>query len=291
MTFELFPWRFQFAARDRIVFPDSLAANVLRGAFGHILCRSAGDAYANLFAPRLEGNGPSGLRDCPRPFVFRAAHLNGSVIPAGQIFHFDLHVFLASHPPLSRLAEVFSQFAVAGIGPGRGRAELSSIWQLDAEGAVSRQVQPESMTPLVLSLEPDGGTVQRLRVRFLTPTELKGGTGETGAPEFAVLFSRARDRVATLRSLYGGGTPPLDFRGMGDRSGQVRTIRWQGNRIQAERRSSRTGQSHPLGGFVGEAEYEGEMAEFLPILAAAEWTGIGRQTVWGKGEIACEPLD
>jgi hypothetical protein len=33
------------------------------------------------------------------------------------------------------------------------------------------------------------------------------------------------------------------------------------------------------------------MAEFLPYLEAARWTGVGRQTVWGKGEIAVEILD
>jgi hypothetical protein len=60
--------------------------------------------------------------------------------------------------------------------------------------------------------------------------------------------------------------------------------------VSIERRSSRTGQRHPLGGFIGEAEYEGDLLhEFLPILRAAQWTGIGRQTVWGKGEIRCFP--
>jgi CRISPR/Cas system endoribonuclease Cas6 (RAMP superfamily) len=45
---------------------------------------------------------------------------------------------------------------------------------------------------------------------------------------------------------------------------------------------------HSLGGFTGEAEYEGELAEFLPWLRAARWVGVGRQTVWGKGEVRVE---
>jgi CRISPR/Cas system endoribonuclease Cas6 (RAMP superfamily) len=66
-------------------------------------------------------------------------------------------------------------------------------------------------------------------------------------------------------------------------------------RITSHRRartSSKTGQTHPLGGFTGEAVYEGDLDEFVPLLQAAHWTGIGRQTVWGKGVIevlgACE---
>jgi hypothetical protein len=43
-----------------------------------------------------------------------------------------------------------------------------------------------------------------------------------------------------------------------------------------------------LGGFVGVAEYEGDLNEFFPYLEIARWTGVGRQTVWGKGEINCE---
>jgi hypothetical protein len=56
--------------------------------------------------------------------------------------------------------------------------------------------------------------------------------------------------------------------------------------VDVQRRSSKTGQVHSIGGFVGEAEYEGDLAEFVPFLKAAQWTGVGRQTVWGKGEIA-----
>jgi hypothetical protein len=56
-------------------------------------------------------------------------------------------------------------------------------------------------------------------------------------------------------------------------------------RVEITRRSGRTGQVHPLGGFTGEAEYEGDLAEFVPYLLAAQWTGVGRQTVWGKGAI------
>jgi len=55
--------------------------------------------------------------------------------------------------------------------------------------------------------------------------------------------------------------------------------------VEAARRSSRTGQRHPIGGFVGSASYSGPLAEFVPWLHAAVFTGVGRQTTWGKGEI------
>ena len=104
-------------------------------------------------------------------------------------------------------------------------------------------------------------------------------------PPFKVVLARARDRVATLSSLYGGGPLDLDFRGMAARAGGIRTVssnlRWE----SGQRKSSRTHQVHPLDGFIGEMTYQGQISEFLPFLEAAYWTGIGRQTVWGKGTV------
>ena len=37
------------------------------------------------------------------------------------------------------------------------------------------------------------------------------------------------------------------------------------------------------------AEYQGDTGEFLPILEAARWTGVGRHCVWGNGEILPDP--
>ena len=122
-------------------------------------------------------------------------------------------------------------------------------------------------------------------MRFLTPTELKSGETLLREPEFTVLFARARDRLSTLRALYGSGPLEIDFKSAGSRASRVKLVRCDIHHVAADRRSSRTGQVHPIGGFVGEAEYEGELAEFMPYLRIARWTGVGRQTVWGKGEI------
>ena len=67
---------------------------------------------------------------------------------------------------------------------------------------------------------------------------------------------------------------------------------WMDARVRLLRGSAdtQTGQVHPIGGFVGEAEYEGELGEFVPYLKAGKWVGVGRQTVWGKGEISVQAL-
>jgi hypothetical protein len=134
--------------------------------------------------------------------------------------------------------------------------------------------------PLAAPRDP----VSRIRVRFLAPTELKGAE----RPEFGVLMARIRDRISTLRALYGAGPLEIDFKAFGERAGRVTMSRCELARVAAERLSRRTGQRHSIGGFTGVAEYEGALAEFLPYLEIARWTGVGRQTVWGKGEIGYE---
>jgi hypothetical protein len=284
-TFELYPLRFRFTASEEIHFPHGQSGNILRGSFGRIFkkltcapgCLDSRSCeqremctYARLFEPAsTAAEGPSGLRDWPRPFVFRASHLDGVTITSGANFHFNLNLFETRHPVIDHFTRVFTELAREGIGPGRRKAILESV-----EGRESRQ----------FGLTPDVEQLARVRVKFLTPMELKGSE----RPDFGVLFARIRDRVSTLRALYGAGPLEIDFKAMGERAGRVQMKRCEIERVNAERRSGRTGQRHSLGGFVGVAEYQGDLAEFAPYLEIARWTGIGRQTVWGKGEIAYE---
>jgi hypothetical protein len=219
-------------------------------------------------------------------------HLDGLSIAAGQRFHFDLNLFDTETPAIAYLVLTFAQLAREGLGPGRRKVELLRVEQVDQHGHACAVVYDNASAMVrqnVPALEVDLSTreapVNRLCVRFVTPTELKSGQQIAARPEFGILAARIRDRISTLRELYGEGPLDIDFRAFGDRANLVRMTRCELRTIDAVRRSSRTGQVHPIGGFVGEAEYEGELTEFVPYLKAAKWTGVGRQTVWGKGAV------
>ncbi len=139
---------------------------------------------------------------------------------------------------------------------------------------------------VVLDLRPRLSDVTRVRVEFLSPTKLRSSTDFAFGP----LFARLRDRVSGLRGLYGPGPLEIDFRGMGERALVVKTLRSELEEVRQSRFSRSTGQRHSIGGFVGVVEYGGELAEFLPYLEAGYWTGVGRHTAWGNGEIRATPL-
>jgi hypothetical protein len=247
LTFDLYPLRLGIVPTRSA----PLTPNLLRGAFGSALQKLSEDDYRRFFAPSAPAApGPSGFRDPPRPFVFRLL----------DSAHIGMNIFATREPSL----DVFTR----------------ALHHVDA-------FRIESITGtelLQIPLIPGPAPVSRLRVHFLTPTELKGAE----QPQFGVLLSRIRDRVSTLRELYGAGQLEIDFRSFGARAAQVRMTRCDLDPVAASRTSRATGQTHSLGGFTGICEYEGDLAEFVPYLEIARWTGVGRQTVWGKGEIGYE---
>jgi hypothetical protein len=282
LLFRLYPLRFSFIAREPIHFPGGKSSNILRGAFGAIFrriacvpeCTGARECewratcpYARLFEPTAVGVSPSGFADWPRPFVFRATHLDGRTVDAGESFHFDLNLFDVHNPAIPYLVLAFAQLAREGLGSQRSRVELTRVSQRDIAGSPAIEI---------------------FRGSSLTPTELKSGQQLALRPEFPILAARIRDRLSTLRELYDEGPLTIDFRAFGERATLVHMSRCDTQHVDIVRRSSRTGQVHPIGGFTGEAEYEGDLTEFVPYLLAAKWTGVGRQTVWGKGEISLD---
>jgi hypothetical protein len=302
MRFQFYPLRFELVARESLYFPPGKAGNLLRGAFGIIFKRmscAAGEscAYRRVFEPVATGAGPSGLADSPRPFVFRARHLDGHTIQPGQSFYFDLHLFSLDPDILACFVRTFAALAHEGLGPRRGKAELQRVRRL-ALGDIPEKLLLEGETqaagavePAFLDLEPQttatpSPAAHKVRVDFLSPTELKHERRISNRPEFPILFGRIRDRISTLSQLYGPGPLDIDFQAIGARASSVRMTNCQVRRQELERFSTRTGQTHSIGGFTGFAEYEGDMAEFLPYLEAGRWVGVGRQLVWGKGEIS-----
>lgn len=253
MTFRLWRCRATFLTRAAVRFPAH-AGNAFRGALGHRL-------EDEFFRPRASA-GPSGLRDRPRPFVLRASDLDGAVIVQGGRFELTLNVFAESAVDALRRA-----LAECGSSPRLAGCELTA-WEAE---------------PLDLDLAPRPAP-QQVRVLFRTPLALKGWDGE-GLPPFAVLAARLRDRIAALAAFHGGGAPEWDYAAMGSRAALVQTLNGQVEKRQSARRSTRTGRTHSLTGVTGWVDYSGPLDEFLPLLEAGYWTGVGRHTVWGQGWI------
>ncbi|MGP8246613.1 MAG: CRISPR system precrRNA processing endoribonuclease RAMP protein Cas6 [Bryobacteraceae bacterium] len=286
IPFEFYRLRLHLRAHGPLRFPAP-AANLLRGALGLWLeGNERGQDYARWFRPGRVSETrptPSGLADWPRPFLLRASHLDGMECRPGECWSFDVHIF--AREAFRPLVRALTGAAEHGMGRGCVSSALASAEALDLDDNAAPLAGEGTPPPIRLNLADAGERASRVSLRFVTPTELKGRAFSAQEPDFATLFARLRDRLGNLGTLYGAGPLEVDFRGLGERARSVRLRHAQLHWERAERRSSRTGQVHPLGGFTGKADYEGDLGEFLPWLAAARWVGVGRQTVWGKGDV------
>ena len=127
------------------------------------------------------------------------------------------------------------------------------------------------------------GLIDTLRICFDTPVELKDRGVVADRPEFSVLIARLAERIWALGMLYNGWPPDFCLNLPVALSEQVELTAHDWSRSESRRRSARSNTTHSLGGFTGWADYRGPIAPFIPLLSIGAWTGVGRQTVWGKG--------
>lgn len=273
---------YRFRAVDSVFFPPGKAGNVFRGALGLLLPAEAG---ANPCVPERPDSGsggmprgvPGGMKNPPRPFALRAAHLDGVLVAPAREFAVKVHFFDLRGALIPAFGEAMRALEQTGLGPRRPRVEFLGNG-------------PGTEVELDLSA---GARETAVTVKFVTPTELKGIRPTPSEVPFGILFARARDRVSSLLSLYGDGLcrdekRDIPFAAMGSRAATIRLVECKLEHREIMRQSTRTGQRHGIGGFTGSARYEGDLAEFLPYLRAAWWTGVGRHTVWGNGVLLCE---
>ena len=190
-------------------------------------------------------DGPSGYRAAPRPFVLRYRPGVLDLIT----FHAELHSIIA--------------------------------------GALSRTCRMEVASTGNFSLPTDGTEWSGLlKLRFVTPTALKESGEIASEPQFRVLFRRLIERIRALGRFYQQWSADVDFAELSQQADQIEMTQCEWiSRSGDRRRSARSGHSHELRGYVGWAEYAGPVGCFVPLLEIGRYTGVGRNTVWGNGEI------
>lgn len=315
----LYRYRLTLRLARPLEVPSHRRAVLWRGAFGAVFrslvchdvaldCQAcplrSACPFPRVFAPSIPEGRPiiARLKDPPRPFVLADPHPSAPSLPGGEPLSLGLTLAGSAAAELPYFVVTLRRLGHDGIGPFRTRFEVDAVHCVDAADMAGPAVferGADLVRPLRVPLRardltrPGDAAARRVRVRFLTPADLRseGETSAGGAPAFGTLLRRARNRATALATFFGDAPIEHDARATGDLADRVSLARAEVARAEMVRRSSRTGQHHPIGGVVGSAVYEGEeIGGLMPWLRIAEAIGVGKHATFGNGRIAVEVL-
>ena len=286
--------------------PEYLGS-ALRGAFGWALKKSSCAlrnqecatcilrqrcAYAWVFeTERYTDSADGNVNARPHPFVLQPGANTAGTQQAGTPWEFSLLLIGQGIDFLPHIVYSVQQMGEAGIGAatrqGLGRFTLERIFADDAPVFTGDSGRLEHwQEPATLALaEPPTEPVQAVRVTLHTPLRLKQANVLQRDLPFHGLIRAALRRISALEKAYGQGEPPLDYRGLvrdAERvETEVSTLCWQ----DLKRYSNRQQQKVSLSGLAGTVVYRGDLNEFVPLLEYASRVNLGKQTVFGLGQM------
>ncbi len=310
-NFTLACYRLTLQALESLQLP-AFKGSALRGGFGHTFKRlvcvqpracdkhcHAGNIcpYGYIFETTPPENSEvlRNFQGIPRPFVIQSPAERRSQILSGEQLSFGLTLVGHGINYLPYFIAVFRQLGQVGLGRNRGRYRLLTVEAVRPDGektepiyhaetetirTVEATINSESLAARAAILPPD-----RLTIDFLTPTRLrhKGIWIHTG-PSFQALAKVLLGRISSLSYFHCGQHFEADFRGLIDRAAGVQIAHSETRWEDWSRFSGRQKQRVRMGGLMGRVTYEGDLQDYLPLLALGELVHVGKGTVFGNGQ-------
>lgn len=267
-------------------------------------------AYYSIFESKIEKQLADMLRiggDAPHPFVLLPPLTADNSFAKGERLAFHLTVIGKA---IEQLPFFFLAFDLLGrefgLGKSKGKFKLNAVYDLTGnlvfDGEKKMVYTPMrilSANEMLLRKESFGQetshTSETLHLNFQTPVRIKSTSRREGqhllklsrADDFHLLVESLYHRLFTLTQLYCVETPqPYDRKQCGrevPRSDVALThssIRW----FDWERYSNRQQTRMKFGGFVGEATFAGDVADYIPLFKLGEHLHIGKGSSFGLGK-------
>lgn len=229
----------------------------------------------------------------------------------GERFEFGITLFGDALKFLPYFVLTVPEMGRMGVGPGRGKFSLKSVW---AENPLTRErecllaegdtlvhtptltVTHAAVMDAAARLDLTGfQNLSGLQVRFLTPTRLIDEGKLANAPQFDVLFARLLKRLDDLAEQHcgGSGRPREEIDALEHLAAHVRLLESQTRWVEVWSGSQRRGAPSPLSGIVGRAVYAASAEDWralLPWLLWGQLAQVGKSAVKGNGVIAISDL-
>lgn len=123
----------------------------------------------------------------------------------------------------------------------------------------------------------------RITLMFKTPTRIIERGKLLHRPAFRPLIQRLHRRLRDLTRQFTDTPWEFDFRQVMAQAEAVRVVEDQTYWVELDSYSWRRKASTPMGGFVGQVTFEGDLEPFLPWLVWGEVVHVGKDAVKGNG--------
>ncbi|MBU1207735.1 MAG: CRISPR system precrRNA processing endoribonuclease RAMP protein Cas6 [Proteobacteria bacterium] len=297
-------------AKEPIILPP-YKGSTLRGGFGNAFrrvvcvirekeCKECLLKGQCIYSYVFETPPPAGTKvmrkyeAAPHPFVIEPPKEKRMGYKPGDAFSFGLTLIGKAVDYLPYFIYTFDQLGGMGIGKGRGKFELKEVRSLDNDGNPSviysskaktlKAFNPEKIMVETEVREPDQ-EIKALTISFLTPTRLYYNERLVSDLEFHILVRQLLRRISLLSYFHCGIEASVwDFKGLINRSLEVkvteRKLRW----YNWERYSARQESKINMGGFVGNIAFSGDLTPFWPYLLLGEYVHVGKGSSFGLGK-------
>lgn len=259
-------------------------------------CRDCGLLHACAFPYVFETPLPPSVANAPHlqevsPYVLRAGSTSAN-LAAGDTLTFELLLFGKAIDYLPYFVISYRQLGSNGLGAERARFELTHVIDEAPSGFAQVLYAGDSG---VINLEPNRVTleqllpqsinkVERISLRFLTPTRIKSHSKITNTPTFRDLMASLLRRLTQLVIVHGQTQWTVDEQTLLSQAKQIETTSSNLKPVTWSRFSSRQQQTIWMGGITGDIEFKGELRPFLPLLWAGQYLHVGRGTTFGNGQ-------
>lgn len=300
---------FTIEPEEPLILP-SYKGSTLRGGFGYAFKRIACAirnkecldcilkercVYSYIFetAPPSDSKIMRKYKTAPHPFVIEPPIEKRRGYMPGDHVHFGLTLIGRAIGFLPYFIYAFDELGKIGIGKGKTKYTLKSvscgekaIYESDTKTLHSSGILTLTFLHSA-SFTHDSAAKEKKSVRlsFITPTRLLYDGRLSIDLEFHILIRQLIRRIALLYYFHcGGDTSEVDFKGIIEKSQEVkvksRNLHW----YDWQRYSGRQNISIKMGGFVGDIVFEGDLEPFMQLIKAGAALHVGKGTAFGLGK-------
>lgn len=312
MNFDLAIYHIQFRLEAQSqIHMGAQAGSQLRGALWEALSEIAclepaekrNPSHAlhcpSCFLMELQSLSPRG-ENPPRPFTLRSPAAvrveDERVFMTGDKFEMQMTLMGKATGLFPYLVQGLAGAGQRGVGYGRGRFSIQAIesYQAFKPEKESLLVNGRVKLPSIrfghkdIVAAAENLASDTLRLRFLSPTTLKDNGQILKRPDFAALIKRILERTQAMAYHYGETSAeqsdwqPL-YSDLSQAAAGIRLKQDNTRWVDLQSGSRRSNRYNDIGGFVGEALFEGDMRPFHTWILWGQALQVGKNVVKGNG--------